>query len=233
VFSESFGDAAQAKGVRCIGMFATLLLIAGIVAAAPEGGVKHVFPLSPGTTWTYSGDVRWTVSNTNHVRRARVGWQTRIVSARNSGATTAAVVSGFPFDLAWYEPQQKPGYAVLIENPRGVFVKRVNGKPEAEAFAQRAIAGEERGKQILRYPVRIGDCVSDDSEPRVGEYCWSVERRIREARGVAWEIVHRTGADHQILHIVPGVGITSYVYEHHGTVSSANVRLSKFVLSAK
>ena len=43
-------------------------------------------------------------------------------------------------------------------------------------------------------------------------------------RGVALKAM-RTNPEHEIVTFVPGVGITAYVYAHHGTVSEVNVRL--------
>jgi hypothetical protein len=47
---------------------------------------------------------------------------------------------------------------------------------------------------------------------------------IEEARSQMFQI---KGLDqkHQILEIAPGVGITRYVFVHHGTVATADVRL--------
>jgi hypothetical protein len=40
-----------------------------------------------------------------------------------------------------------------------------------------------------------------------------------------WRLAYRTMPDHQFLDIVPGLGITSYLYGHHGTVAESEVKL--------
>jgi hypothetical protein len=95
---------------------------------------------------------------------------------------------------------------------------------EAEEMASHPF--EKNGaEQILKFPVHVGDCVGGDAERTDRSYCWSVEREITEKRGRGWEIINRTRPDHVILRFVPGVGITRYVFEHHGTVASADARL--------
>jgi hypothetical protein len=44
-----------------------------------------------------------------------------------------------------------------------------------------------------------------------------------------WEIAYRTNPDHQLLRLVPGLGIRGFTYEHHGTVASATARLVRYV----
>ena len=38
----------------------------------------------------------------------------------------------------------------------------------------------------------------------------------------------RTRPDHTIIEFVPGIGITRYVYVHHGTVAEADVKLIEY-----
>jgi hypothetical protein len=177
--------------------------------------VLALFPLHRGASWTYEGDVAWTEARTHRVRTAPIRWKTAVVKTSVSGKRTVAIVRGFPFELAWHEPGRKPGYSVVVEDPRGIFVESADEIAEAEALAKRALSGEAIGDVLLRFPVRLGDC------PGGPRGCWRVERALRPG----WELVHRTNPDHQIVHFVPGVGITHYAFEHHGTVASANVRL--------
>jgi hypothetical protein len=39
--------------------------------------------------------------------------------------------------------------------------------------------------------------------------------------------IYRTNPDHVIVDFVPKLGVVRYVYEHHGTVSSVDVKLVK------
>ena len=75
-------------------------------------------------------------------------------------------------------------------------------------------------------------------------YCWVVESVEPldglNVKGVEPEIArtqyrvsHRTLPDHRILEYVSGVGMTSYVYGHHGTVSEVDVRLTEVKLEPR
>ncbi len=71
-----------------------------------------------------------------------------------------------------------------------------------------------------------------------GWYCWRVETKRKQAlriegyaahhRSLVYTLACRTNPDHQLVDIAPGLGITRYVYQHHGTVASADVRLVAF-----
>jgi len=68
-------------------------------------------------------------------------------------------------------------------------------------------------------------------------YCWYVEKaalttvkgdRIQAGtgQGVDDRLPHNPA--HELMDLAAGLGITRYVYEHHGTVASADVRLISF-----
>jgi hypothetical protein len=220
--------------MRVAAAIAVLALI--IVALLPvrlTATPLPIIPLDEGTEWTYSAKVSWTVVNSNHVRSDSIQWKARVVKTFTSPAVTAAVISGFPDDLAWYEPGTKPTYVVLIETESGLSATFQNrgSESEAEKLAQKALAGDQVGEQLLRFPVKEGDCVNadDDSPKRTdGMYCWRVLGRVHDARGEAWELMYQTNPDTLVFRMVPGVGVTSYTYDHHGTVASADARLVEF-----
>jgi hypothetical protein len=139
------------------------------------------------------------------------------------------VISGLPTDLAWYQPGKPPGYSVLVETASGVFETSAGSKLEAEDLAKKAVGGAQVGEQLLRLPVRAGDCLDSDNIGRTdGMYCWFVQGRVKDTNGPAWDLIYRTNPDTATVRIVPGVGVTRYSYEHHGTVASADARLIGF-----
>jgi hypothetical protein len=79
----------------------------------------------------------------------------------------------------------------------------------------------------------------EDGPPRQdGWYCWRVETKklcTLDVIGLppdeyfsTYSVAFRTNPGHQVMDIVPGVGITHLEYEHHGTVGSEDVRLLRF-----
>lgn len=215
----------------------TFLLVLAIAANAKsaERGGSPILSLCEGATWTYAGTVKWTPVNSTEVRSARLRWKMWVERISTDGKKTIAIVRGFPFELAWYEPGREPGYAVVVEDGGRVEVESCNSAAEAEETMNRALRGAHIGSELLRSPVRVGDCLAadEDGERTDKRHCWLVERAVREKRGAGWRLVYRTAPDHQILHIVYGTGITRYVFEHHGTVASADVHLESVTAAGR
>jgi hypothetical protein len=94
----------------------------------------------------------------------------------------------------------------------------------------------------------VGDVFGADPETKRrfpdGRYAWCVDDRStvslagikgvpQERRSTAYALAYRTNPDHQIATYVPGIGLVSYVYSHHGTVSEVDVRLVEFHSEAR
>ena len=199
-------------------------MLNALLAVAVQGALAIV-PMDIGASWLFAVDVRWTVPDSNQVRTASIRWETRIIEVFEAEGIRVAVARGFPFQLAWYEPGKQPGFDVLVARSDGLFLAEAKSEDEAKEAARRAVAGELPGRQFLRIPARVGDCVGGDPDRTDRRYCWSVERRIKERGVLGWEIAYRTNPDHMLVRVVPGVGITRFTYQHHGTVASAEARL--------
>jgi hypothetical protein len=94
---------------------------------------------------------------------------------------------------------------------------------------------------ILDLPLAKGKLFGDSERVARHDamYCWSVDdvshRTLKGVAGVdatklrvTYSLIFRTNPDHQIVSFTPGIGITGFVYSHHGTVSEVNVRLIRF-----
>jgi hypothetical protein len=211
-------------------------IVAALVAIATPASAAHrgsIYPLSEGTTWIYAGRSKWMDTGASAVRSGNLRWTTDIVRMFSAPGLTAAVVKGFPFELAWYSPKAERGFTVLVENDKGLFKADVDSEAEGEAVAAKAIRGEEVGEQLLKFPVQVGDCLGAEGvdSPELlaaHRYCWFVSKRVKVSSGSGWEIFLHTGPDDITFHLVRGVGITSFVYNHHGTVAYTNARMVAF-----
>jgi hypothetical protein len=208
------------------------MLVASL-ALAHAAQPDQIYPLSEGTTWTYAGRAKWTVDNSTEVRGGRLRWTAEVVKTFSGPGVTTAVIKGFPFDLAWYDPQKEPNYTVVVENSNGLFESDVETESDAEALAANAIQGRKiGGDQLVKFPVRVGDCLGDDSTaPELlanHMYCWFVKRTVMESGARGWEITEDTGPADLTFLLVSGIGITHFNYNHHGTVAITDARLIAF-----
>jgi len=216
-------------------------LVAALVIAMPPfvlAADQHelTIPLDKGTTWNYSGTARWwglTKPEEYGARTSRIrDWQMKVMKTARRGDVTASVVQGFPDELAWYEGDAVPpptGLTLIVQSSTGLFVKSINSD---EAEQRMADALDHKLKfdvdpdQILRFPVHVDDCLS--TEPLALKYkrwCWHVRTTVKTRFGSGWELEYRTNPDQQLIDIVPGVGVTRYVYHHNGTVADTDVHL--------
>ena len=214
-------------------------------AQSPEERAEWL-PLSTGTTWVYKGTSKWTRPGSGEVVEKPVTWQMQVLEALTRGQVTAAVVKGFPLDLAHFEEGKAPGdYLIVRVGPGKYFLVR---QLRAEETLRRMrdendpLGGLVREDElILDAPLVPGKFYgeADQITRQDQSYSWIAEdarpAELRGIKGIApqgrkmeFEISLRTRPDHQIVTFVPGIGITRYVYGHHGTVSEVDVKLVEF-----
>jgi len=208
-------------------------------AAKPEPVRRSVdpFPLRSGNYWIYRGQVKWTdAAEPQGVAEATMSWKMEVVGTMNVGKYEVAVMKGHPSDLAWYE-KDKPRSDYLIVRDGGKYF-RVDGAAVSDATALEPSL--DFNSIFLELPPPKG-CIARDPEIRRDDtmYCWAAgdAKRIRleSVSGVspdkdhtAFEFAMRTNPEHAIVTFAPGIGVTSYIYSHHGTVSEVAVKLVEF-----
>ena len=205
-----------------------------LVLAADEH--KLIIPLDKGTISIYSGTARWwgpTKPEGYGTKTSRIrNWQMNVVKTASRGDVTASVVQGFPDDLAWYGFDAIPppaNLSLIVQSSAGLFKKTISSD-EAEQRVEDALNHKLKfdmdEDQMLRFPVQVGDCLS--IEPNALKYkswCWHVRSAVKTKFGSGWELEYRSNPDQQLVDIVPGVGITRYMYHHNGTVADTDVHL--------
>ena len=201
-------------------------------------------PLKKGTQWTYEGKVEWTMENSAKVLSTNVHWVTEVVDVVQQGTVQASVVRGLPDELACYEPNRMPGFAVLVNLSNRLYRVPANSEQEAKKLAHRLANAPSKpllsSEEWLVFPLAKGKRWGGDNLREDNNCCWYVQgwqaKHLRvegypaKQPADVWTLTYRTNPDHQIVDIVAGLGITRYVYAHHGTVASADVRLVSFRL---
>jgi hypothetical protein len=217
-----------------------VLVAAALVSprALAQSDRAAVFPFAKGTAWTYAGTVRWTDSR-NRPQSRDVRWTSEALDAFDRADAAGVLLHGGVWDLAWWTPQTRPSdYAVLRLGNRYYLIrddaKRVFARVRSSGRA--GLPGDaERDQRWFDAPLETGRLlrpsgVAPRSDTRYG---WLVERMAQVKVAVPGILSERTGyelryatlPDEQRVMLVPGSGITSFVYEHHGTVAEAHLHL--------
>jgi len=217
-----------------------LVALAGRVASA-DAQQRASFPIEPGLTWMYRGYVRWTGSD-QRVHGDSIRWTMKVVSVRTGPDARAALVRGWIQDLAWHEPSKKPRYSVVIDRGGRLYHVAAQDSAGAAALFDSAVRANasppESSDLVVDSTLVIGDVYGRDSVRSKRDdnmYGWYVASERVVAAPVPWKattprvrrvtIEYRSVPDFQAIELVPGVGITRFVYSHHGTVAVTDVRL--------
>jgi hypothetical protein len=229
-------------------MFSTglyLFTIIGLIWAAVSAVAATVvtpLPLEKGMRWEYEGKVEWTVMNSTKVLSTNINWVMEVVDVKERGAIRASVVHGLPDELAWYEPNRMPGFSVLLSVTNHVYRISASSEKDGETLARRftreAYKLPSSAEEWLAFPLAKGKRWARDTDRVDNNYCWHVQgKKMKHLQisgypakhpAAVWTLIYRTNPDHQIVDFVEGLGITRYVFAHHGTVASADVRLVSF-----
>jgi hypothetical protein len=216
-----------------------VLAVAGLCRA--DDKAASMFPLEKGRYWVYRGSVKWTPERVaSQVRSRHITWRMKIRDVIESPKYRIAVVTGFPGDLAWYEEGMPPRWSLLVADDRRIYGRDYETREEALEAAQAIKTGGRKGVKdlecILEFPLKQGKKFETRSKARPeAPYFWVVEGvdevNLRVSGYASpgpvtrYRLVRRTGPDQTTMEFVAGLGITRYVYEHHGTVAFEDVRL--------
>jgi len=204
----------------------------------------HALPTSEGTYWIYRGIVRFERPNSKSVE-TKVRWKMQVRQVLRRPDLIAIVINGFPGDLDWSEGTATPQDSLIIQTRDKklywieagafptVFKRLVNPNDDLEGL----LKNEDL---FLELPLHRGQkfCDAEAKLRSDGMYCRVVESvhstSFGTVKGVpldqheVFTLSYRTNPDDSEVDFVPGLGITSYSYHHHGTVADTEVKLSEF-----
>lgn len=231
---------------RLVSLAAILFLAWQVVAIAAQTAsqASDPFPMRAGTYWVYRGTVRWD-NGREDGGTTKVTWKTEIRKVIRRGNLVAAVINGFPADLDWSDGDTKPGNSLLIRKGQDDYYligaadapESIKSLEDGNASLDRLLNPDEI---YLRLPLKQGAkfCDPENMARDDDMYCWvvsSVDRvSLNDVKGLqpgtreAYEIRFATNPDDLTYTFVPGVGIISYEYHHHGTVADTELKLVEF-----
>ena len=226
------------------------VVVAPTVAAAGAARCaedRPMLPLVPGTQWVYRGAIESTVlkRGSAHLIRRTVTRTMEVRAVERHRRTTVAVVKGHPRELAWYQPgRPRRSYLVIQREGGAVYLVADDGGSALQRWREtcRAPPIPDPAHMMLDRILQVGRTFGGDefSGKRPDKwYQWHVEAaRCAQIAGIPgvdakrrrreYRIGFRTCPAHEIVYFVPGIGITRYVFSHHGTVAEADVRLIEF-----
>jgi len=204
--------------------------------------VLQQFPLNKGATWTYEGEAEWTTVMTQKVRSGRVRNVMEVLQFIPGETGFAAVVRGFPMDLAWYEPGKGKSISVIICKKGRLYQESSRSAKGAAVKARQLLADHAYpapgGEPFLELPLRPGKVWGKAPGRDDSRYAWVVDGTEPQpfsapgvARGAtfpAFTATFTTNPDQRTLGFAPGIGLTAFAYEHHGAVARTRVRLVAF-----
>lgn len=205
----------------------TILLL---LSACTQNKPQADFPLAKGNQWTYAATIKYHDDDIDSVITKQTNWLMEVVDVIPHGKANAFIVKGFPTDLVWYEGKADRGNYLLLVDSNKVYLSNL---PPDDSLNIRvkdskdALTDLKTGYNIIfDFPLVKGKTWGADPEmPQRSDsmYAWVVQNTASLTQAAA--IKYNTNPDHSIFHFQPGVGITGYQFEHHGTVMSLEMKL--------
>jgi hypothetical protein len=193
------------------------------------------------TTWTYKGTVKWTEA-VNKVKKSEITWKMEVEKTLKNGLFEVAVMKGHPSDLCWYEPGKKPSRYLIVWRDNRFYEIRINDDLDKLIGDEAYLSTKVNFNTLflvapLKKDMEFGNDPGIQRDDRMYEWVVENEQRnnLSQVGGISeketltkYTLIYRTLPDHQIVDFVPSVGITRFIYVHHGTVSEVDVGLAEF-----
>jgi hypothetical protein len=226
-----------------VAILVSVWLVAGTAAQTPEPSTD-AFPMREGTHWIYRGIVRWSNGREGGAV-SKVTWKTEVSKVIRRGPLFAAVINGFPSDLDLSDGDPKPGNSLLIRTGKEDYylIGADAAQESIKTLGTRnaSLDGLLNADDLfLHLPLKPGAkfCDAAGMARDDGMYCWVVSSvdqiSLNDVKGLppgtreAYEIRYVTLPDDTSIKFVPGVGIVSYKYHHHGTIADTELKLIEF-----
>ena len=222
------------------------------LATATAAEAPPALPLSTGAAWIYRGtvhriDPRSECTGERPCRRRKEDrtwtWTVEVGRTVRHGQMTLAALKGFLDDLVWYadEAPARGDYLLVCMDDGRVYLLKGQDGGEIHRWLEDPSLLLPRLIErhlLLVLPLVSGEAFGCEEGSR-GDYCRMVgaaapfKPRASAAPPPAgaqleYSLTYRTRPDDQAMKFVPGVGITSYDYHHHGTLYDVHMSLLRY-----
>jgi hypothetical protein len=224
---------------------ASLSCVSWLLAQQPTTISAHPFPMTPGTSWLYQGQVRWQDQN-NTTHEEQVTWRTEVTKFVEHPAANARVASiyGYPSDLDWTDGKPDVEYRPLIESAGRFYLLSADTLPatlkrldDPNNNLSGLLSADDL---VLEWPLGQGWRFCDPQGiVRTDQlYCWFVETiapstlgkmpGLKDVPREEYQLSYKTDPDQVNVSFVPNIGITHYEYHHHGSIADTTLTLAEF-----
>ena len=210
-------------------------------APSPSDSTVSYFPLKKGAYWVYRGIVRWTKPDSADVVEEEITWKMEVKEAIRRNEGIGYEMLGAPWDLAWYEVGRQPSKYGIVHIGNRFYRIQLESLTRLSNEQDNLADLVDDQDIFLDTPLApaIKFCEPDSLSRPDNMYCWRVgEVQPFDASSIngvdlpreLWEfpITKQTMPDISTMYFVPGVGISGYMYRHHGTISEVDVRLVEY-----
>jgi hypothetical protein len=226
-----------------------LSFVLTLVARVPaQTANEQLFPANPGATWVYRGTVSWYDMPSEKTVTKSVTFKTELLEVlrRQDVGVALFVFRGSPWAYDWTQGNAATEEWLVAESTTHEMYL-TDGREEAAKKIRRFADPNDSLRDffspddlLMQLPLKKGaKSCDDESKARTDNmYCWMVasERpaHSKELRGSgltrasAFQIQFMTLPDDTAFEVVPGIGIVSYEYHHHGSVADTSFALVEF-----
>jgi hypothetical protein len=213
----------------------TDLFLALLLGIPAPNACDAILPLEAGRSWIYAGHAVWSAPAANRSDSGTVTWTMAVERARDVPSGRIGLIRGFVQELAWYQPGALARLSILVclgEELR--LAAFADDTAAAWAYNQWSDSVASRAELWLALPLREGRLFGQEPPRQDAMYGWLVERPESPVTipdscplkaGPRYELTYRSLPDHLIVEWQLGLGVTRFVYGHHGTPASADLRL--------
>jgi hypothetical protein len=194
-----------------------------------------LLPLDAGRSWIYAGSAVWGAPAPGRADSSTVRWTMAVERARDVPGGRIGLIRGFVQELAWYQPGTVPGLSILACRGAELRLATFADDPAAQrAYDQWSDSLAPQAELWLALPLRSGQRLGQVSPREDAMYSWlvgipeapvTVPDSCRRTAGPRYELTYRSLPDHRIAEWQPGLGVTRFVYGHHGTPAASEIRL--------
>ncbi len=174
--------------------------------------------MTPGTTWVYNATIRGDFAKPDVVRHVKTTM--RVEEYQRVGRYEVAQISGGPRDVACFAIEHPTIDYWVRDGSRFYEISRSGPDLLDDPTEESIAAALEDSDPLVIWPMKGRKSIGCQKDSAM--YCWTIEEGDDE-----FVLTFRTNPDHEIIHFKPNVGITRYVYGHHGSPCDIDVKLVK------